>query len=98
LKYKPRRRYQDRTVAIDGVMTSSWGVPLVPFKLYKVDNGTGEGTVVAQNGRVPTKGRVRVKGRVNEIATSGRQALGLHIQQIEFRDIEDGLERANQTM
>jgi hypothetical protein len=56
--------------------------------MYKVDDGTGEVTVVAQDGRVPTKGaRVRVKGRVSEIATFGGQAVGLHIQQrdIDFR-------------
>ena len=87
LKYNPGR-YQDRTVAIDGVVTSSWGVPLVPFRLYKVDDGTGEVTVVARDGRVPTKGaHVRVKGRVNEFATLGGQSVGLHIQQsdIDFK-------------
>ena len=87
MKYNPGR-YQDRTVAIDGVVTSSWGVPLVPFKLYKVDDGTGEVTVVAQHGRVPTKGaHVRVKGRVNDFATFGGQSLGLHLQQndIDFK-------------
>ena len=84
LKYNPGR-YQDKTVAIDGVVTSSWGVPLVPFKLYKVDDGTGEVTVVAQNGRTPTKGaHVRVKGRVNDFATFGGQSLGLHIQQTDL--------------
>lgn len=84
LKYNPGR-YQDRTVAIDGVVTSSWGVPLVPFKLYKVSDGTGEVTVVAQNGRTPTRGaHVRVKGRVNDFATFGGQSLGLHIQQTDL--------------
>ncbi len=81
LKYNPGR-YQNKTVAIDGVVTSSWGVPLVPLKMYKVDDGTGEVTVVAQDGRVPTKGaHVRVKGRVNEIGTFGGQSLGLHVRQ-----------------
>jgi hypothetical protein len=81
LKYNPGR-YQDRTVSIDGVVTSSWGVPLMPLRLYRVNDGTGEVTVVAQNGRVPTKGaRVRVKGRVQDVATLGGQAVGLHIQQ-----------------
>jgi hypothetical protein len=87
LKYNPGR-YQDRTVSVDGVVTSSWNVPLVPFKLYKVNDGTGEVTVVASNGRVPTKGaRVRVKGRVNDVATFGGQSIGLHIQQrdLDFR-------------
>jgi hypothetical protein len=87
LKYNPGR-YQDKTIAIDGIVTSSWGVPLVPFKMYKVDDGTGEVTVVAQDGRVPTKGaHVRVKGRVNEIGTFGGQSLGLHVRQtdLDFR-------------
>ena len=81
LKYNPGR-YQDKTVAIDGVVTSAWGVPLVPFKMYKVSDGTGEVTVVSQNGRVPSKGaHVRVKGRVEDVATLGGQALGLHLQE-----------------
>ena len=87
LKYDPGR-YQDRTVAVEGVVTSSWGLPLVPFKMYKVNDGTGELTVVANNGRIPTKGaRVRVKGRVSDVATLGGQALGLHLQQkdVDFR-------------
>jgi hypothetical protein len=81
LKYNPGR-YQNKTVAINGVVTSSWGVPMVPFRMYRIDDGTGELTVVAQNGRTPTKGaRVRVKGRVNDIATFGGQAVGLHLEQ-----------------
>ena len=87
LKYNPGR-YQNRTVTVDGVVTSSWGIPLVPFKLYKVDDGTGEVTVLSQNGRTPTKGaHVRVKGRVNEFGTFGGQSVGLHIRQekISFR-------------
>jgi hypothetical protein len=81
VKYNPGR-YQNRTVAIDGVVTSSWGVPLMPFKLYKVDDGTGEMTVLAQGGRVPSRGaHVSVKGRVNDVATFGGQAVGLHLEQ-----------------
>src|SRR5207237_436311 len=30
-------RYADRTVTIDGTVTNSWGVPLLPYKFYKVD-------------------------------------------------------------
>jgi len=87
LKYNPGR-YQNHTVTVDGVVTSSWGVPLVPFKLYKVDDGTGEVTVVSQDGRAPTKGaRVSVKGRVTEFATFGGQSVGLHLRQenLKFR-------------
>ena len=81
LKYNPGK-YQNHTVTVNGVVTSSWGVPLVPIKLYKVDDGTGEVTVVAHNGRTPSKGsRVSVKGRVNEFATFGGQSVGLHLEQ-----------------
>ncbi|OFW11891.1 MAG: hypothetical protein A3H96_25900 [Acidobacteria bacterium RIFCSPLOWO2_02_FULL_67_36] len=85
LKYNPGR-YQDKTVSVDGVVTSSWGIPLLPFKLYKVDDGTGELTVVSQSGRVPTRGaHVRVKGKVSEVATFGGRSIGLHLEQ---RDLD----------
>jgi hypothetical protein len=81
LKYNPGR-YQNRSVTVDGVVTSSWGIPMVPFKLYKVNDGTGEVTVLSQDGRVPTKGsRVSVRGRVDDVATFGGQAVGLHLRQ-----------------
>ena len=81
LKFNPGR-YYNNTVTVDGVVTSSWGVPLVPFKLYKVDDGTGEVTVVTSDGRAPTKGaRVSVKGRVSEFGSFGGQSLGLHLRQ-----------------
>ena len=81
IKYNPGR-YQNHSVTVDGVVTSSFGVPLVPFKMYKVDDGTGEVTVLSQDGRVPSKGaHVSVKGKVNEFATFGGQSLGLHLRQ-----------------
>jgi hypothetical protein len=84
LKYNPGR-YYNKTVAIDGVVTSAWGVPLMPFKLYKVDDGTGEVTVLAQDGRTPTRGaHVRVKGKVSEVATFGGQSVGLHLRQTDI--------------
>jgi hypothetical protein len=87
LKYNPAR-YEDKTVSVEGVVTSSWGIPLMPYKLYKVDDGTGEVTVISQSGRTPGKGaRVRVKGKVNELATFGGQSIGLHLQErdLDFR-------------
>ncbi|HEV3140054.1 MAG TPA: hypothetical protein VGY57_06040 [Vicinamibacterales bacterium] len=63
-------------------MTSSWGVPLVPFRFYKVSDGTGEVTVLSQGRRLPATGeRVRVKGRVEDVAVIGGQPLGLHIRE-----------------
>src|SRR2546425_12656936 len=75
-------RYQDRTVSVSGVVTSSWGLPLVPFRMYKVDDGTGEVTVLSESSRMPARGeRVRVKGRVGDVAVLGGRALGLHLRE-----------------
>jgi hypothetical protein len=76
-------RYYDRSVSIEGTVTSSFGGPFIPVQFYKVDDGTGEITVVANDPRgVPRSGaRVRVKGRVGEVASFGRQSFGLHLRQ-----------------
>jgi hypothetical protein len=75
-------RYTDRTVSVSGVVTSSWGLPLVPFRFYKVDDGTGEVTVLSQGSRMPARGEhVRVKGKVEDVAVLGGRALGLHIRE-----------------
>lgn len=75
-------RYQHQTVSISGVVTSSWGLPLVPFRLYKVDDGTGEVTVLSQNSRMPARGEhVRVRGTVDDVAVIGGQAVGLHLRE-----------------
>jgi hypothetical protein len=81
LRHNPGR-YHDRSVNINGIVISSWGLPLVPFGLYKVDDGTGEVTVLSQGNRTPAKGaRVHVKGRVAEVAMFGGQPLGLHLRE-----------------
>jgi hypothetical protein len=76
-------RYHDRTVRINGTVTSSWGVPLVPFKFYRVDDGTGEVIVLSNSLRsTPTRGtRVSVKGTVDDVAVLGGQAVGLHVKE-----------------
>ena len=33
-------RYAAKSVSVNGVVTSSWGIPLVPFQLYNVDDGS----------------------------------------------------------
>jgi len=75
-------RYQDRTVSVSGVVTNSWGVPLVPYRMYKVDDGSGEITVLSQNTRMPARGEhVRVKGRVEDVAIIGGSPLGMHLRE-----------------
>ena len=74
--------YDDKTISVDGIVTTSFGIPLVPFQLYNVDDGTGEITVLSRSGRAPSKGaHVRVTGKVNEVAVSGGRSVGLHIRE-----------------
>ena len=76
-------RYDDKAVSVTGVVTSSWGIPLMPFQFYNLDDGSGEITVLAQSGRfVPSKGaRVQVKGRLSQLGSFGGRSIGLHIEE-----------------
>jgi hypothetical protein len=79
-------RYQHRTVSVRGVVTTSWGVPLVPVRFYKVDDGTGEVTVVSRSSRFPTRGaEVTVSGRLDEVAVLSGEPLGLHLKEEHLR-------------
>jgi hypothetical protein len=81
LKTQPTK-YQDKTVSISGTVTDSWGIPLVPFQFYRIDDGSGDIAVVSHAGRAPAKGaRVQVKGKVTEVATFGGQQFGLHLEE-----------------
>ena len=79
-------RFVDHSVTINGRVTSSWGIPLVGFNVYQVDDGTGEITVVSTERRVPGRGaEVEVKGKVGDVATLGGRALGLHLREQRVR-------------
>lgn len=74
-------RYVDKSVTVRGTVTSSWGIPLVPLKMYQVDDGTGEILVVTDDERIPSKGaRVKVTGKVGEFAVLGGRSIGLHLR------------------
>lgn len=75
-------KYATKSVRVTGVVTSSWGIPLVPFQLYNVDDGSGEITVLSRSARTPARGtRVEVKGKINEVAVFGGRSVGLHLQE-----------------
>lgn len=79
-------RFVDHSVTVTGTVTSSWGVPLVGFNVYQVEDGTGEITVVSTSRRVPGKGaRVEVRGKVEDVAVLGGRALGLHLREQRIR-------------
>ena len=75
-------RFADHTVTVEGVVTTSWGIPLVPFKVYRVSDGSGEMLVISENNRTPAKNsRVRVRGQVQEFAVIGGRSFGLHLKE-----------------
>ena len=81
LKSQPGR-YDDKTISVTGVVTNSFGVPLIPFQFFNIDDGTGEITVVSRSSRAPSKGaRVQVHGKVSEVAVIGGRSIGLHIEE-----------------
>lgn len=85
LKTNPGR-YVDRDVTVHGTVTSAWGIPLVPLKMYRVDDGTGEILVVSDDDRIPSRGaRVKVTGKVSEFAVFGGRSIGLHLRE---RDLD----------
>jgi len=74
-------QFDNRQVEVNGRVTSAWSVPLVPYALYKIDDGTAEITVLSQKG-APSKGAlVKVRGNVRQVANFGATSVGLHIEE-----------------
>src|SRR5215210_9023504 len=68
-------KFHDKTVTVEGVVTTSFGIPLVPFKIFRVSDGSAEMLVISDNNRTPGKNaRVRVRGEVPEFALIGRRS------------------------
>ena len=77
------RPIQNHTVTVDGVVTSSWGVPLVPVQAVQGRRRHRRG-----DGRVAGRPRADQGARAsasrdasNEFATFGGQSVGLHLRQ-----------------
>src|SRR6185436_18194696 len=93
LKDRPDK-YDRKTVSVEGVVTGSLGGSflgrLSPVQGYRVDDGSGEITVISRSSHVVphTGARVRVKGKVNELGSFGGRSIGLHLQE-DNRKIKD---------
>ena len=75
-------KFHDKTVTVEGVVTTSFGIPLVPFKVFRVSDGTAEMLVISDDSRTPTKNsRVRVSGTVQEVGLFGGRSFGLHLRE-----------------
>jgi len=90
LKDQPGR-YDHKSVRVTGRVTTSWGLaPLMPFRVYTVDDGTGEIPVVSRSGGILRRGaRVQVKGKVGEVLELGGNSVGLHLQEQSRRVAND---------
>jgi hypothetical protein len=75
-------KFHDKDVTVEGVVTTSFGIPLVPFKVFRVSDGSSEMLVISDNSRIPSKNaRVRVRGTVQEVGLFGGRSFGLHIRE-----------------
>lgn len=75
-------KFHDKTVTVEGVVTTSFGIPLVPFKVFRVSDGSSEMLVISDEDRIPSKNaRVRVRGEVQEFALLGGRSFGLHLRE-----------------
>src|SRR4029079_16271593 len=72
-------KFHDKDGTVEGVVTTSFGIPLVPFKVFRVSDGSSEMLVISDNSRIPSKNaRVRVRGTVQEVGLFGGRSFGLH--------------------
>ena len=75
-------KFHDKTVTVEGVVTTSFGIPLVPYKVFRVSDGSSEMLVISDDSRLPGKdARVRVRGTVQEVGLFGGRSFGLHIRE-----------------
>ena len=75
-------KFHDKTVTVEGVVTTSFGIPMVPFKVFRVSDGSAEMLVISDGDRIPGKNaRVRVRGEVQEFALLGGRSFGLHLRE-----------------
>ena len=85
LKDQPTR-YNNKSVRVTGMVTNSFGILLVPFQLYNVDDGSGEISVISRSGGAPARGtRITVTGKLSEVAVLGGRSIGLHITEEDRR-------------
>lgn len=75
-------RFHDKTVTVEGVVTTSFGIPMVPYKVFRVSDGSEEILVVSDADRLPGKdARVRVRGEVKDVGVFGGRTFGLHLRE-----------------
>jgi len=78
-------RYANRTVTLNGTVTTAWGVPLVPYKMYRVSDGNSEILVLSNGNRL----KAEVKKYSPPVSTEPG-AMSVSPEPIEFEQAEPG--------
>ena len=75
-------KFHDKTVTVEGVVTTSFGIPLVPFKVFRVSDGSEEMLVISDDSRIPARTPASVSAaRSRKSALFGGRSFGLHLRE-----------------
>lgn len=74
-------QFEGKEIRVRGKVKDVTKIPLVDIRLYVLDDGSGEVTVLAGNDLPPVNETVTVKGVVESAAILGGQSIGLRIKE-----------------
>ena len=74
-------QFEGKEIRVRGKVKDITKVPLIDLRLYVLDDGSGEVTVVTQNALPAVNETITVKGVVESAAILGGQSLGLRIRE-----------------
>jgi len=74
-------QFEGKEVRVKGKVKDIVKIPLVDLKLYVLDDGSGEVTVVASEGLPAVNETVSLKGVVESMAIMGGESIGLRIKE-----------------
>ena len=74
-------QFEGKEIRVKGKVKDITKVPLIDLRLYVLDDGSGEVTVVTGNALPAVNETITVKGVVESAAILGGQSLGLRIRE-----------------
>lgn len=74
-------QFEGREVRVKGKVKDITKVPLLDLKLFVLDDGSGEMTVVARESLPAVNETVLLKGVVESMAIMGGESIGVHVRE-----------------
>ncbi|MDD5403766.1 MAG: hypothetical protein PHZ14_04420 [Sulfuricella sp.] len=74
-------QFEGREVRVKGKVKDITKVPLLDLKLFVLDDGSGEVTVVARESLPAVNETVLLKGVVESMAIMGGESIGVHLRE-----------------